>query len=150
MIEYLEGTRLFAGISREDTGRLLSCLNAYPVEYAHDTVIIEEGSKVRAFGILLSGRGRSYKTDLDGNILTVTLLNTGSEIGVILAASPDHPSPVSAAVERGSAVLFISYDPATRGLSVTSQQAWLKRAWCSMNGWTACSAHVRGIKSWLI
>lgn len=110
MIEYLEGTRLFAGISREDTGRLLSCLNAYPVEYAHDTVIIEEGSKVRAFGILLSGRGRSYKTDLDGNILTVTLLNTGSEIGVILAASPDHPSPVSAAVERGSAVLFISYD----------------------------------------
>ncbi|MFR2692163.1 MAG: hypothetical protein ACLTBV_14905 [Enterocloster bolteae] len=45
-----------------------------------------------------------------GHTLTVTLLKEGSEIGVILAASPGRKSPVSVTVEQGSSVLFISYN----------------------------------------
>lgn len=57
------------------------------------------------------GRKRkSYKTDSQGHTLTVTLLKEGSEIGVILAASPGRKSPVSVTVEQGSSVLFISYN----------------------------------------
>ncbi len=102
--------RLFTGISEQDAGHLLSCLNAKTVEYKTDTVIIGEGSKVSSFGVLLSGRGKSYKTDPDGNVITITLLKPGSEIGVLLAASPDQNSPVSVAVEKGSLVLFLPCD----------------------------------------
>lgn len=110
MISNLTHTRLFAGIGEEETGRLLACLNARVIEYQKNTVIVEEGSPVSAFGILLAGSGRSYKTDLEGRTLTITLLKEGSEIGVLLAASPNSKSPVSVSVNQGSRILFLSHD----------------------------------------
>lgn len=110
MITNVTQTRLFSGISPEDTTRLLSCLRARITGYNRDTVIIVEGSHISRFGVLLTGSGRSYKTDPEGNVLTVTLLKAGSEIGVILAASPGRKSPVSVQVEKGSSILFITYD----------------------------------------
>ena len=109
-IQTIKTAKLFDGLSQKDTYRLLACLKAQPVEYARDTVVVEEGCPVKKFGILLRGRGRSYKTDSQGHTLTVTLLKEGSEIGVILAASPGRKSPVSVTVEQGSSVLFISYN----------------------------------------
>ena len=110
IIQDLIQTNLFTGISEDGTARLLSCLNARTMEYKSDTVVIEEGNKVWMFGILLSGCGRSYKTDLQGNVITITLLRKGSEIGVLLASRPEQISPVSVAVENGSRALLISYD----------------------------------------
>ena len=110
MIQDLIQTNLFAGISERDAAHLMSCLNARTMEYKSDTVVIEEGNKVRMFGVLLSGWGRSYKTDLQGNVITITLLRKGSEIGVLLASRQEQISPVSVAVEKGSRALFISYD----------------------------------------
>lgn len=108
-------TKLFDGISQEDAACLINSLNAGITEYQTPTVIIEEGSQVRTFGVLLSGKGRSYKTDMEGRTLTVTLLKEGSEIGVLLAASPGSKSPVAVAVEAGSRILFISYDRMLNG-----------------------------------
>ena len=102
--------KLFSGLSQKDVCRLLACLKAQSVNYAGETVVVEEGCPVKKFGILLAGRGKSYKTDSQGHTLTVTLLKEGSEIGVILAASPGRKSPVSVTVEQGSSVLFISYN----------------------------------------
>ena len=110
MLQDLIQTNLFAGISERDAAHLMSCLNARTMEYKSDTVVIEEGNKVRMFGVLLSGWGRSYKTDLQGNVITITLLRKGSEIGVLLASRQEQISPVSVAVEKGSRALFISYD----------------------------------------
>lgn len=109
MIQNFMHTKLFNSISEEDIGHLLLCLKARSKEYKNETVVIEEGSRIHSFGILLSGSGRSYKTDAEGNVITITLLNEGSEIGVLLAASPDQLSPVSVAVDKGSLVAFIPY-----------------------------------------
>ena len=62
-IQTIKTAKLFDGLSQKDTYRLLACLKAQPVEYARDTVVVEEGCPVKKFGILLRGRGRSYKTD---------------------------------------------------------------------------------------
>lgn len=110
MIHDMIQTNLFADISEEDAAHLLSCLSARTVEYRTDTVVIEEGSKTSMFGLLLSGFGRSYKADRQGNVITITLLREGSEIGVLLASSPEQKSPVSVSVEKGCRILFISYD----------------------------------------
>ena len=87
-IQDIMQAKLFSGLSQKDVCRLLACLKAQPVNYARETVVVEEGCPVKKFGILLAGRGKSYKTDSQGHTLTVTLLKEGSEIGVILAASP--------------------------------------------------------------
>lgn len=117
-IQELTGTPLFSGIAAEDIRRLLSCLQAQCIQYQEDTTVIEEGSCISGFGILLSGQGRSFRTDMEGRILTITLLHSGSEIGVILAASPRRKSPVSVKVGKGASIVFISYDammnPCTR------------------------------------
>ena len=66
--------KLFSGLSQKDVCRLLACLKAQSVNYAGETVVVEEGCPVKKFGILLAGRGKSYKTDFQGHTLTVTLL----------------------------------------------------------------------------
>lgn len=108
-IQNLTESRLFANISREDIHRLLSCLQARWMTYHEETIVVREGDCIRDFGILLSENGCSFRTDGDGRTVTITLLQKGSEIGVILAASPGHKSPVSVEVQKGASILFISY-----------------------------------------
>ena len=108
--EELTQTKLFSGISMSGITRLLDCVQARCVEYTKDEMIIEEGAQVHEFGILLSGRARSIKWDTSGRLIIITLLQNGSEIGVLLAASPGRESPVSVQAQENVSVLLIPYD----------------------------------------
>jgi len=112
MLDYedLAQTKLFSGIVPEEIAVLLDCVQAKRTQYAKDEMIIEEGSRVQTFGVLLSGHGRSIKWDASGRLIIITLLQKGSEIGVLLAASPEHDSPVSVQAQEDVSVLLISYD----------------------------------------
>lgn len=59
------------------------------------SITFEEGNRVYDFGIMLSGHGRAIKWDPSDRLSIISLLKKGSEIGVILAASSDHKSPVT-------------------------------------------------------
>jgi CRP-like cAMP-binding protein len=95
LTENLAKTNLFSGITPAEISELLSCIHARRAEYAKGEYIIKEGSKVYDFGIVLSGHGRAIKEDAEGRFIILTLLERGSEIGVILAADTTHKSPVS-------------------------------------------------------
>lgn len=113
MIEYVEElarTKLFSGIASTQITGLLKCIHARKADYAENEMIIAQGSRVHEFGIMLSGHGRSIKWDAADRLITITLLKKGSEIGVLLAASPEHESPVSVQAQEPAAVLLISYD----------------------------------------
>lgn len=112
MLDYedLAQTKLFSGIVPEEIAVLLDCVQAKRAQYAKDEMIIEEGSQVQTFGVLLSGHGRSIKWDASGRLIIITLLQKGSEIGVLLAASPEHDSPVSVQAQEDVSVLLIPYD----------------------------------------
>lgn len=109
-IEDLKQTNLFLNIEPQDIERLLDCLCTKRVDYAKGDFIIEEGSKVYDFGIMLSGHGRAIKWDASDRLIIITLLQKGSEIGVILAASPDHKSPVTVQAQDDVSVLLISFE----------------------------------------
>ena len=100
---------LFASIPPKDIPGLLRCTHARRVSYQKNEIILEEGSLVSEFGILLSGRGRAMKTDESGRIVTITLLKKGSEIGAILASSNEHKSPVSVQALEDAEVLKIPF-----------------------------------------
>jgi len=113
MREYINDlalTSLFSGIEPDEIAGLLDCINAKRVEYAKDEFIIEEGSMIYDFGVMLSGHGRSIKWDATDRVIIITLLKKGSEIGVMLAASPEHRSPVSVQVLDDACVLLIPFD----------------------------------------
>lgn len=109
-IEDLAQTSLFSGIEPEEIAGLLDCINARRVKYAKGEFIIEEGSMVYDFGVMLSGRGHSIKWDGNDRVFIITLLEKGSEIGVMLAASLEHKSSVSVQALEDVEVLLISFD----------------------------------------
>ena len=113
MKEYVEDlvkTNLFAGISQDEIPGLLNCIRARLAEYEKDELIIDEGNMVYDFGIILSGNGRSIKWDASDKVIIITLLGKGSEIGIILAASIEHKSPVSVHALDDVTVLLIPFD----------------------------------------
>jgi CRP-like cAMP-binding protein len=116
-IEDLAHTSLFSGMSPDQIAALLGCIHAKRVEYKKDDVVIEEGNAVCHFGVMLSGRARAVKWDASGRLIIITLLQKGSEIGVILAASLAHESPVTVQVQADAAVLQIPFDKALQRCS---------------------------------
>ena len=113
MTEYindLSQTKLFSGIGPEEITGLLGCVHARIAHYAKGEMIIEEGSRISYFGLMLSGHGRSIKWDASDKVIIITLLQKGSELGVLLAASPEYESPVSVQAQDETTVLLIPYD----------------------------------------
>ncbi len=113
MIGYIEDlvhTKLFSGIPPAEMPGLIDCIHAQRVDYVKGDFIVEEGRNVYDFGIMLSGRGQSIKWDAADRLIIITLLEKGSEIGVMLAANPDHKSPVSVQAQDEVSVLRIPYD----------------------------------------
>jgi CRP-like cAMP-binding protein len=98
---------LFDGIVPKDIEALLGCLNAHSRKYGKQEMVLREGDQISEIGIVLSGQGRSIKEDLSGKTVIVTLLEPGSLIGVLLAASRDRRSPVSVQALDHLTVLFL-------------------------------------------
>ncbi|MCL2046106.1 MAG: Crp/Fnr family transcriptional regulator [Oscillospiraceae bacterium] len=109
-IEDLAQTKLFFGIEPYEIAGLLTCVHARSAQYSKEEMIIQEGSHISDFGIILSGHGRSVKWDASDKLIIITLLEKGSEIGVLLAANPEQESPVSVQAQDEVSVLFIPYD----------------------------------------
>ena len=106
----LSKMKLFSGMKTNEIEKLLDCLEAKLVHYASGEFIIEEGDNIHTFGIMLSGHARSIKWDSSDRIIILTLLEKGSEIGIMLAAQPEKESPVYVQAQEDVIVLQISYD----------------------------------------
>lgn len=106
-IENLTRSGLFAGIMQNDIEEMLHCFSAVCKKYEKGEMVIWEGDTVNDVGIVLSGSARTTKTDISGKLVIVTLLNPGSYIGVLLAASHERKSPVSVQALESLSVLFI-------------------------------------------
>lgn len=109
-IEDLKQTNLFFDMESQEIDGLLHCLCPKYVRYAKGDYIIEEGERIYDFGIMLSGHGSAIKWDLSGRVIIISLLKKGSEIGVILAASKDHRSPVTVQAQDDVLVLQIPFE----------------------------------------
>lgn len=112
MLDYedLAQMKLFDGIQPHELTELLACVSARQSVYAKDEFIIEQGECVSEFGVVLCGNARVVKLDASGKMLIVLLLQKGSEIGVLLAASKGRESSVFIQAVDEVKVLWISYN----------------------------------------
>jgi len=103
-------TDLFHGIAEDELKKLLACIHARTARYKKDELIIEEGSKVTEFGVVLEGQARSIKWDLSGRLIILTFIEQGSVIGVMVAAREGHISPVSVQATMDSSIMLIPFE----------------------------------------
>lgn len=104
--EILARSKLFAGIRPDRLPDMLSCLHARREEFPAGAVVVQEGEQVFDVGLVLSGHARSLKMDGSGEPLIISLLEQGSFLGVLLAASRDRKSPVSVQAQEPLSVIF--------------------------------------------
>jgi len=97
---------LFAGIAPADIPGLLMCKDARRREFNKGATVIEEGSTITEFGIVLSGRAHSLKEEPDGRAVIVTVVEPGGFLGVLLASSRKHKSPVLVQAQEKTSTLF--------------------------------------------
>ncbi len=100
---------LFQNISVDLIPSLLDCIDACVYQYDAQEIIVLQQQAISTFGMMLSGRGRAFLQDADGKNITLSLLEKGSEIGIIVAANPGTLSPVSVQAQANSAVLMIPF-----------------------------------------
>ena len=101
---------LFHGIGREKLREMLSCLHTRRETFAPGAFLLREGDRAQEVGLVLSGQGRSLMEDRFGEPVVLSLLSPGSLMGVFLAASRDHKSPVSIQAQEELTALFFPGD----------------------------------------
>ena len=109
-MQRLSGMRMFSGIEACRLPELLQCLGARREAYRKGSFIIAEGDAVYDFGLLLSGSARAVKWDASGRLVILTLLREGGEVGVVLAASLAHKSPVTVEAQDDVSILRIPFE----------------------------------------
>lgn len=109
MLEYknvLKSSSLFRGIPQDKIITMCDCLNTKRKSFMKNEKIIWENSAVSNVNVVLSGKARSFKTEISGKTVIVTTIKEGEYIGVLLASSRNRKSPVN--VEAIEEVLLLS------------------------------------------
>lgn len=104
--EILLHSTLFTGIPGDRLPDMLSCLCAHREEYPPQAAVVREGEEVSDVGLVLSGHARSLKMDSFGEPVIISLLEQGSFLGVLLAASRNRKSPVTVQAQEPLSVIF--------------------------------------------
>lgn len=132
-LEILERSTLFRDISPEKLSDMLSCLSAERKEYFEGELVLREGGSAKDVGLVLSGHAVSLKTDSLGKELVLTLLEPGSFLGILVAASREQVSPVSV---RAGSPLSVIFFPAAK-LSSPCEKACPEHAFLVRNFFAA-------------
>ena len=111
-MEYMETlslSGLFSAIDPRELSGLLNCIQARYVKYKKDDFVIEKGSTVSEFGLILTGQCCSLKWDASGRRVILTFIEKGMLIGLMIAAKEGHSSPVSVQATEDSYIMLIPF-----------------------------------------
>ena len=110
----LLGSKLFAGVSPAALSGLLDQLRARLETFPAGAVLVARGEQVREVGVVLAGSARSLIQDAAGGELIVSLVEPGSFLGVLLAASRTRKSPVTVQATQETTAIFFPARELTR------------------------------------
>lgn len=79
--EIIAKSRLFAGLSAEDTSYALSFFSARHLRYAKGEMLSRPGEALKRFGLVLSGRVQVCMEDFDGNSIIMAIVTPSHTFG---------------------------------------------------------------------
>lgn len=138
----LDRCGLFAGIGREETERLLTCLQAEEAHFEKNAVIWRTGDAVRACAVVLSGAIRAESVNAVGAHSLMAYHRPGALVGDVLMATPGGTSPVYTIAAEPATVVFLPFSRIMGGcekccsahrqlrenlISEIAQKFWLQR-----------------------
>jgi len=109
IFEALKDNPLFQGIAVSDFERMLDCMSAETAHFKKEEVILLSGDTINFVGLILSGRVRIVKEDIDGNISILAELAVPEIFGEVFACAGISRSPVTVEAAEDSRILFIDY-----------------------------------------
>ena len=84
-LEIIGNSPLFAGIALEDVEAVLKCLQAQIKEYEKNELLLQSGSQMKRFGMILHGSVLIQKPDFEGNTVILTQVTPGELFGEAFA-----------------------------------------------------------------
>ena len=112
-LQFLASTPLFANVSPEDVGKMLSCLSIRQKHFETDAYILTADSPVTDLGVVLRGSVNLIKEDYWGNRAIITKIATGGVFGEACSCAGIQSMPVSVVAAEKSDVLFLNYRKVT-------------------------------------
>lgn len=103
----LDTCALFAGMTREETERILGCMGAQARRYAKGEYIFMEGDPPEKIGIVLSGAVQIVRVDYYGSRSIVSTAEPGQLFGETFVYAGVDAMPVSAAASSECEALLI-------------------------------------------
>ena len=106
--EILSASPLFAGISREELGLMMSCLGAKVVTADKGEPVFLEGDKAGFLGLVLEGSVQIVHDDYYGNRSVLTHADVGDIFAEAYACANVDTMPVSGYALHSSKVMFFA------------------------------------------
>lgn len=100
---------LFQGIALHEFSHMYGCLSAKTSVYKKDESILLAGDAIHAVGLVLSGRAKVIREDMDGRIVLMAELLPPDIFGEAFACAGVSESPVTVFAAEETAVLFLAY-----------------------------------------
>jgi len=107
--DILINSQLFLGIGVSELERLMHCLSAQAKKYAKDEFVMISGDAVNQIGLVIKGRVKIIKEDMDGNSVILTELSSSEIFGEVFACAGVTQSPVTIAAMENAEILFINF-----------------------------------------
>lgn len=104
----LRKCQLFKGIE-DDIPHVLRCLNTRVVTYDRSDFIVLESDKIDSVGIVLSGRVRELKEDINGNMTIINEFTDGDTFGESFICAGVRESLVSVQAAEKCEIMYIDY-----------------------------------------
>ena len=108
---------LFAGISRQELGQMLSCLGGKITGIAKGNPVFLEGDPAEFVGVVLSGKVQIVRDDYYGNRSVLTVVSPGGLFAEAFACAGVEALPVSAMALQTSTVLLLDCKRVLTGCS---------------------------------
>ena len=106
-MEFLAGTKLFAGTAPGEIESMLECLGARERRFKEGARIHRMGDAIKTVGLVLDGCVRIENVDAWGNVNVLGTMGVGDMFGAAYAAVPDEPLLVDVVAAEDSRVLFV-------------------------------------------
>lgn len=107
MDKVITDSSLFRGCPAEELELFLKTAPCRRAAYEKGSLLVKQGERVTAAGLLLSGRVKAFHTSLNGDECIHNILSEGDMFGQVLMASEKGESPVSLEALEGTSVLFV-------------------------------------------
>lgn len=106
MLEILQKTSLFAGLSGPELEQLFQCLSPWCETYGKQETVLRAGTLTADLGVVLSGGVCLAREDVNGNREIVGKVDAGGIFAEVFACLRDVPLSVTATAVAPTQVLF--------------------------------------------